>query len=314
MINNPDHFKSKKFSRYINFNFTGFYVLIVSICLVVLILTGCDNQVDQSRLNHAIKAEFVDPKSCIECHEKQYMEWRGSHHDLAMDVATEETVLADFNNSTFINYGLTTTFYKRDRGFFVRTDGPDGKLTDYKISYVFGVDPLQQYMVKFPDGRIQVLDIAWDTRSEEEGGQRWFHLFPDEAIPFDDDWKLEIDGAATAARSAFGLTTAFDVPAAGEAVLRYRSPSGRTLLVAMQVLFWLLAFVAATRLGTSFSRRRPMIVDDETLIHLDADAADLSQSPELSDALPGLDPGLDITGEIARGASQAAPGSTEREI
>ena len=130
------------------------------------------------------------------------------------------------------------------------------------------------------------------------------------AIPYDPHWTLEIGGDEITARRAFGLTTAFDVPAAGEAVLRYRSPSGRTLLVAMQILFWLLAFVAATRLGTSFSRRRPMIVDDETLIHLDADADAFSQSPEMSDAPLGLDPGLDITGEIARGA----PGNSEGEI
>jgi len=37
-------------------------------------------------------------------------------------------------------------------------------------------------MIKFPDGRIQALDIAWDTHSKEEGGQRWFHLHPDEEI------------------------------------------------------------------------------------------------------------------------------------
>ncbi len=146
---------------------------------VVLTQTSCDNNGNQSGFNNIVKperAEFVERQSCIECHEKQYTEWAGFHHDLAMDVATKETELADFNNSTFINYGLTTTFYKKESKFFVSTDGPDGKLHDYEISYVFGVDPLQQYMVKFPDGRIQALDIAWDTRSREEGGQRWIHL------------------------------------------------------------------------------------------------------------------------------------------
>ncbi len=186
MTNKSDRLKSKRFSRDINSNLTGFYVLVVLICFVMLVQIGCDNQVDQSKLNHTVKTEFVDQKSCIECHEKQYTEWQGSHHDLAMDVATEETILGDFNNTTFNNYGLTTTFYKRDGKFFVRTDGPDDKLTDYEISYVFGVDPLQQYMIEFPDGRIQVLDIAWDTHSKEDGGQRWFHLHPDEKITHND--------------------------------------------------------------------------------------------------------------------------------
>jgi predicted CXXCH cytochrome family protein len=130
----------------------------------------------------AKQAEFIDRQGCKECHEEQYTEWAGSHHDLAMDVAIEETVLGDFNGTTFTNYGLTTTFYKRDEKFFVRTDGPDGELRDYEISYVLGIDPLQQYMIKFPDGRIQVLDIGWDTHPKEEGGQRWFHIHPDEEI------------------------------------------------------------------------------------------------------------------------------------
>ncbi|MCP4272922.1 MAG: hypothetical protein GY781_13335, partial [Gammaproteobacteria bacterium] len=141
-----------------------------------------DNNPGLNNITKPEKAEFVDRQSCIECHEKQYAEWTDSHHDLAMDVATEETVLGDFNNSTFINYGLTTSFYKKNAKFFVNTDGPDGKRHDYEISYVFGVDPLQQYMIEFSDGRIQVLDIAWDTRSGEQGGQRWFHLHPDEKI------------------------------------------------------------------------------------------------------------------------------------
>ncbi len=160
-------------------------IIIVLMSLVVLTQISCDNMDNNPGLNNIVKpekAEFVDRQSCIECHEKQYSEWKGSHHELAMDVATEETVLADFNNSTFINYDLTTSFYKKNTKFFVNTDGPDGKLQDYEISYAFGVDPLQQYMVKFPDGRIQVLDIAWDTRPREQGGQRWFHLHPDEKI------------------------------------------------------------------------------------------------------------------------------------
>ncbi|MFQ5540449.1 MAG: multiheme c-type cytochrome, partial [Candidatus Binatia bacterium] len=130
----------------------------------------------------ANQATYVKNKSCAECHSNQYKEWTGSHHDLAMDVATEETVIGDFNNSTFTQHGVTSTFYKKDGKFFVHTDGRDGKLHDYEITYVFGVDPLQQYMIEFPDGRIQLPDIGWDNHSKEEGGQHWFHLHPDEDI------------------------------------------------------------------------------------------------------------------------------------
>ena len=50
----------------------------------------------------------------------------------------------------------------------------------FEIKYTFGVDPLQQYLIEFADGRVQALSIAWDSRPKEKGGQRWFHLYPDD--------------------------------------------------------------------------------------------------------------------------------------
>lgn len=103
-----------------------------------------------------------------------------------MQVASDDTVLGDFSNTTFTHFGVTSAFSKRDGKFFVRTDGPDGKLHDYEIKYTFGVSPLQQYLIEFPGGRYQVLGIGWDTRPKSQGGQRWFHLYPDEKITHDD--------------------------------------------------------------------------------------------------------------------------------
>ena len=103
-----------------------------------------------------------------------------------MEVASDATVLGDFNDTSFTYAGITSTFSKRDGKFFVRTDGPDGQLHDYEIAYTFGFTPLQQYLVAFPGGRYQCLPIAWDTRPKEKGGQRWFHLYPAERITSDD--------------------------------------------------------------------------------------------------------------------------------
>jgi tetratricopeptide (TPR) repeat protein len=103
-----------------------------------------------------------------------------------MSHATAETVLGDFSGIEYRHFETTSTFYQEDDGFFVRTDGADGELREFRIAYTFGVDPLQQYLVEFPDGRLQTLPIAWDARSAEAGGQRWFHIYPDEAITSDD--------------------------------------------------------------------------------------------------------------------------------
>jgi tetratricopeptide (TPR) repeat protein len=54
------------------------------------------------------------------------------------------------------------------------------------VAYTFGVAPLQQYLIPLPGGRLQALSVAWDARPSEDGGQRWFHLYPDEPIPAGD--------------------------------------------------------------------------------------------------------------------------------
>jgi tetratricopeptide (TPR) repeat protein len=129
---------------------------------------------------------FVGRTVCATCHELQATRWAGSHHDLAMQPANDETVLGDFNDASVAHHGVTSSFFRKDGKFMVRTEGADGKPADFHVTYTFGVAPLQQYLVEFPGGRLQALGLAWDTRPAEAGGQRWFHLYPDEKIAHDD--------------------------------------------------------------------------------------------------------------------------------
>jgi predicted CXXCH cytochrome family protein len=103
-----------------------------------------------------------------------------------MQEASGETVPGDFDDARFTQFGVESRFYRDGDRFMVRTDGPDGKMQDYPIKYTFGVHPLQQYLIEFPGGRLQALDIAWDSRTEDEGGQRWIHLHPEDPVPHDD--------------------------------------------------------------------------------------------------------------------------------
>ena len=114
---------------------------------------------------------FTGAVTCIECHKKEYDLWQGSHHDLAMDIATDSSVLGDFNNFEFRHRGEVHRFFRKGEQFFVNTEGPTGKFEDFEVAYTFGYTPLQQYLVPFEGGRLQCLPIAWDT---ERG--RWFHL------------------------------------------------------------------------------------------------------------------------------------------
>ena len=99
--------------------------------------------------------------------------------------ATDTSVLGDFSDVSFDYHGVRSRFFRENGRFLVETDGADGKLAVFEINYTFGIDPLQQYLIEFPDGRLQALSLAWDSRPWK-GGQRWFHLYPDEHIRHDD--------------------------------------------------------------------------------------------------------------------------------
>jgi len=133
------------------------------------------------------KAEFIGSAACKDCHADAYRSWQGSQHELAMQHATDAAVRGNFNDAKFDYAGVESTFFRRDGKYFVRTDGADGALADFEIKYTYGVYPLQQYLIEFPDGRIQALSIAWDTRAKDAGGQRWFHLYPNERVDHRDE-------------------------------------------------------------------------------------------------------------------------------
>ncbi|MFQ5415442.1 MAG: tetratricopeptide repeat protein [Myxococcota bacterium] len=119
--------------------------------------------------------------ACGACHAEPLLRWQGSHHDRAMQAASEATVLGDFDEARFGSFPVMTRFFRRDGGFFVNTEGPDGEYADFEVKYTFGVEPLQQYLVELPGGRLQSLTVAWDR---ERG--RWFDLYPGERISPDD--------------------------------------------------------------------------------------------------------------------------------
>src|SRR5262249_30620027 len=105
----------------------------------------------------------------------------------AMQAADVSTVRGDFTSAKFSAHGVESTFFQRDGRFVVRTDGPDGKLADFEVKYTFGIEPLQQYLVALPGGRLQALSIAWDTRGKDSEGSRWFSLYPQQKVDFRDE-------------------------------------------------------------------------------------------------------------------------------
>jgi predicted CXXCH cytochrome family protein len=129
---------------------------------------------------------FSGSEACAGCHQAETALWKESQHKHAMQHASASSVLGNFNDAGFDYFGVRSRFFTKDGKFFVETDGPDSNLATFEVKYTFGIEPLQQYLIEFPDGRIQALSIAWDSRPKDHGGQRWFHLYPNEEIKHDD--------------------------------------------------------------------------------------------------------------------------------
>ena len=146
----------------------------------VILLTLCGLFASQVALGNPTQSTFVGNGACASCHASQVRDWTGSHHDLAMQEASEKTVLGDFDNATFVYEGVTTSFYRKGDEYWVKTDNEDGELQDYRVAYVFGVYPLQQLLLPITKGQLNALSIAWDARNASEGGQRWYHIYEDQ--------------------------------------------------------------------------------------------------------------------------------------
>ena len=127
-------------------------------------------------------ATFAGSKKCMDCHRAEYNKWQNSHHDRAMEIASDETVLGDFSNVSVDFHGVISRFYRKDSKFFVHTQGPANEMGEFEITHTFGWYPLQQYLVPFPGGRLQCLPIAWDVKEK-----KWYHLYPETTID-SKDW------------------------------------------------------------------------------------------------------------------------------
>lgn len=154
-------------------------VALVGLAVAVILLLPPPGQ---GTATGPIPLDYVGGAACASCHAEEARRWSGSHHDLAIQLPDEKTVKGDFSGRSFERQGVVTRFERRDGRYLVRTDGPDGRLAEFEVKYVFGVTPLQQYLLELPGGRLQALSIAWDSRPKQQGGERFFHLYPGETI------------------------------------------------------------------------------------------------------------------------------------
>lgn len=157
-----------------------FIVLMLFATLGIGLFYSCNNpnkeQPPDNLTSANTDAMFVGDQQCASCHADQFRGWQESHHDYAMKEATDEYVRANFDNVSFEHNGEHYRFFRQGDRFMMEYSSPEGKKR-YEIRYTFGWEPLQQYLVEIGKGKLQALNIAWDTQKKQ-----WFALNPDQNI------------------------------------------------------------------------------------------------------------------------------------
>lgn len=138
--------------------------------------------------------EYVGREQCLDCHAEQAKRYQGSDHDKALMLPGEEGITAPFAGETLRGKNISATFEggKANARIVIASSGDQssgggGEAGTHEILWSMGHDPLQQYLFKTKQGRIQAFSGAYATGpgTKEIPNQSWYFL-TDADVPQDD--------------------------------------------------------------------------------------------------------------------------------
>ncbi len=121
----------------------------------------------------AVRSAYAGSITCQKCHEPEYELWSKSHHALAERPVQPQMDQAAFDPPRSFQHGSQTTEVAMAQGRFqVKTPGLSGHAETFAVERVIGHDPLRQFLVAFPGGRLQTLEASYDPNAKN-----WFDSF-----------------------------------------------------------------------------------------------------------------------------------------
>jgi tetratricopeptide (TPR) repeat protein len=130
---------------------------------------------DAARLRQDRRA-YGGSASCSACHEEEFKLWAESHHALAERKITSKSDRAAFDPPRSLKHGSQWSGACWDSGRpHINTRGLHGSNENFALQRVIGQDPLRQFLVRAPGGRLQTLEVSYDPASNE-----WFDAFGSE--------------------------------------------------------------------------------------------------------------------------------------
>jgi predicted CXXCH cytochrome family protein len=121
-------------------------------------------------------AQYGGSASCKDCHEEAYEGWKTSHHALAERPPNPATDRPAFEPArSFLHASQQTSVRAEWTNYFVTAIGLSRSNEVHQVVRVIGENPLRQFLVAAPGGRLQTLEASYDPRSNQ-----WFNVYGSE--------------------------------------------------------------------------------------------------------------------------------------
>lgn len=114
--------------------------------------------------------------ACGKCHQPEFDLWANSQHAWANRLVSMSRDKPAFHPDRLLAHGsFTNTMRVADGLLEITTAGRTGTASVHHAEAVIAIEPLRQYLVPFPGGRLQVVDVSYDPKNDE-----WFNAQGDE--------------------------------------------------------------------------------------------------------------------------------------
>jgi predicted CXXCH cytochrome family protein len=132
-----------------------------------------------------VHAKYAGSESCKECHAAAFEKWHPSNHGRAERLVSKDEDYKSFEPKQTLVHGKDTSeaFVDADGLAKILTQGLDKQRHVYPVVRVIGNNPLRQFLVPAPGGRMQTCDVSLDPAKNE-----WFDVYGDEDERAPGDW------------------------------------------------------------------------------------------------------------------------------
>jgi tetratricopeptide (TPR) repeat protein len=132
-------------------------------------VSGCSKPADSPE--KVVFAQYAGSESCKDCHEEEFDQWAGSNHGLAERFVEPVRDESAFNPARSFKHGTQSSSVTWSNGVAdVTSLGLSGHPETHTVARVIGHNPLRQFLIPFPGGRLQTLEASYDPRSNQ-----WFN-------------------------------------------------------------------------------------------------------------------------------------------